>query len=138
MIDLFPESAQVEGGELTLGGVKTSALAEEFGTPLVVYCEQTVRAQARAYRAAAPGALLAYGTKAFANVALLQVLAEEGLGADVSTLGELAFARAAGIPDEHLVLHGGVQDRLQERVGLPGRRRSRGGGDVCVPFADER
>jgi hypothetical protein len=82
MLDLFPESARVEGGELALGGVATSALAAEFGTPLVVYCERTIRAQARAYRAAAPGALVAYGTKAFANVALLRLLAEEGLGAD--------------------------------------------------------
>ena len=106
MLDLFPESARVEGGELVLGGVATSALAGEFGTPLVAYCEQTLRTQARAYRAAAPEALVAYGTKAFANVALLRVLAEEGLGADVSTLGELAFARTAGIPDERLVLHG--------------------------------
>ena len=106
MLDLFPESARVEGGELVLGGVATSALAGEFGTPLVAYCEQMLRTQARAYRAAAPEALVAYGTKAFANVALLRVLAEEGLGADVSTLGELAFARTAGIPDERLVLHG--------------------------------
>src|SRR5581483_10665120 len=55
------------------------------------------RSAARAYTRAAPGALVVYGTKAFANVAILGVLAEEGVGADVSTLGELAFARAAGI-----------------------------------------
>ena len=45
----------------------------------------TLRAQARAYRDAAPGALVVYGTKAFPNVAVLRLLAEEGLGADVST-----------------------------------------------------
>ena len=83
-----------------------SALVAEHGTPLVVYCEETIRAQARAYREAAPGALVVYGTKAFANVALLRLLAEEGVGADVSTLGELAFARAAGIPGERIVFHG--------------------------------
>src|SRR5213078_4057458 len=71
-----------------------------------VYCEETVRAQVRAYREAAPGALVVYGTKAFANVALLRILAEEGLGADVSTLGELEFALAAGIPADGLVFHG--------------------------------
>ena len=106
VLDLFPESAQIEAGELTLGGVRASALAKEFGTPLVVYCEETIRAQVRAYREAAPGALIVYGTKAFANVALLQLLAEDGVGADVSTLGELAFAQAAGIPGERLVFHG--------------------------------
>jgi diaminopimelate decarboxylase len=65
-----------------------------------------VRARARSYRAAAPDALIVYGTKAFPNVALLQLLGEEGLGADVSTLGELRFALAAGIPGERLVVHG--------------------------------
>ncbi|HET7572712.1 MAG TPA: diaminopimelate decarboxylase [Gaiellaceae bacterium] len=106
MLELFPESARVEDGELTLGGVPASRLAAEHGTPLLVYCEQTIRAQARAYAEAAPGALVVYGTKAFANVALLRLLAEEGVGADVSTLGELAFARAAGIPGERIVFHG--------------------------------
>ncbi|MEN3343118.1 MAG: diaminopimelate decarboxylase [Actinomycetota bacterium] len=106
MLDLFPLTARVEGGELSLGGVAASELATERGTPLLVYCEATLRAQARAYREAAPGALVVYGTKAFANVAVLRVLAEEGVGADVSTLGELAFAQAAGIPGDRLVFHG--------------------------------
>jgi diaminopimelate decarboxylase len=106
VLELLPETAQVDEGELTLGGVPATGLADELGTPLLVYCERTVRSQVRAYREAAPGALLVYGTKAFANVALLRLLAEEGVGADVSTLGELAFARAAGIPGERIVLHG--------------------------------
>jgi diaminopimelate decarboxylase len=106
VLDLFPLSAQVTDGELTLGGVGTEQLAAEFGTPLVVYCEETVRAQARAYREAAPDALVVYGTKAFPSIALLRVLAEEGIGADVSTLGELAFATAAGIPGDRILFHG--------------------------------
>jgi diaminopimelate decarboxylase len=53
-----------------------------------------------------PEALVVYGTKAFANVALLRLLAVEGLGADVSTRGELEFALRAGIPADRLVFHG--------------------------------
>ena len=93
-------------GELSLGGLPASRLADEHGTPLVVYCEETIRAQARAYRAAAPGALIVYGTKAFANVAVLRLLADEGVGADVSTLGELAFAREAGLTGDRILFHG--------------------------------
>jgi diaminopimelate decarboxylase len=103
---LLPDSAAVENGELTIGGISTPALAEEFGTPLVVYDEQTVLAAARAYVEAAPDAFVLYGVKAFPSVALLELLAAEGLGADVSTLGELAFARAAGVPGERIVVHG--------------------------------
>ena len=106
MLALFPSSARVEDGELHLGGLAASGLAERYGTPLVVYCEQTLRGRARAFVRAAPGALVVYGTKAFANVSLLRLLAEEGLGADVSTLGELEFARRAGIDGDRIVFHG--------------------------------
>ncbi len=106
MLALFPSSASVEEGELRLGGVPASELAERFGTPLVVYCEQTLRERARLFRQAAPDALVVYGTKAFANVAVLRLLAEEGLGADVSSLGELEFARRAGLGGDRIVFHG--------------------------------
>src|SRR3954452_22803187 len=106
MQEILPLSARVENEELFVGGIGARELAEEHGTPLVVYCAETIRAQARAYAEAAPGALVVYGTKAFANVALLRLLAEQGVGADVSTLGELAFARAAGITGNRLLFHG--------------------------------
>jgi diaminopimelate decarboxylase len=86
--------------------VRASALAQEFGTPLVVYCRETILAAARAYARVDADALVVYGTKAFANVALLRLLADEGLGADVSTAGELEFALRAGVPSERLVFHG--------------------------------
>ena len=89
-----------------MGGVGTSVLAEEFGTPLVVYCRDTVLACARAYARVDPDSLVVYGTKAFPNVALLRLLAAEGLGADVSTLGELEFALRAEVPADRLVFHG--------------------------------
>jgi len=116
VLDLFPVTARVDDGELTLGGVRAPELAETFGTPLVVYCEETIRAQVRAYREAAPEALIVYGTKAFANVAVLRLLAEAGVGADVSTLGELAFAQAAGIPGERLVFHGNNKSQEELRA----------------------
>jgi diaminopimelate decarboxylase len=106
VLRLFPDSARIDNGELHLGGLSASALAAGYGTPLVVYCEETIRGQAHAYREAAPGSLIVYGTKAFANVELLRVLADEGVGADVSTLGELAFAQAAGIAGERILFHG--------------------------------
>jgi diaminopimelate decarboxylase len=116
VLELFPESARIEDGQLTLGGLPASELANRHGTPLLVYCEQTIRAQVAAYREAAPGAQIVYGTKAFANVALLRLLAEEGVGADVSTLGELAFARAAGIPGERIVFHGNNKSEEELRA----------------------
>jgi diaminopimelate decarboxylase len=107
MLELFPESARIEHGELALGAVPASALAERFGTPLVVYCEATLRSQARALQeAVGERSRVFYGTKAFPNVALLRLLREEGIGADVASFGELAFARAAGLSGAELVVHG--------------------------------
>jgi diaminopimelate decarboxylase len=96
----------VEGGELVLGGVRASALGSEHGTPLLVYCRDTVLARARAYARVDPDSRVVFGTKAFPNVALLRLLASEGLGADVSTLGELEFALRAGVPGDRLIFHG--------------------------------
>jgi diaminopimelate decarboxylase len=98
-----------------VGGVRASALAEEYGTPLVVYCRETVLARARAYARVDPEALVVYGTKAFPNVALLRLLAGEGLGADVSTRGELEFALRAGVPGDRIVFHG--NNKSNEELG---------------------
>ncbi len=125
MLDLFPESARVERGELRLGRITAADLVERFGTPLVVYCEETLRAQARALRSSiGESGRVFYGTKAFPNVAVLRVLLEEGVGADVASAGELGFARAAGLTGSALVVHGNnkgeafLREAAQERAPL--------------------
>jgi diaminopimelate decarboxylase len=104
-----------------VGDVRASALADEFGTPLVAYCEQTLRSVARAYRRAAPDALVVYGTKAFPNVAIMRLFGDEGIGADVSTLGELRYAQAAEIPGERIVVHGNNKSDEELRAAAEAR-----------------
>jgi diaminopimelate decarboxylase len=106
VLDLFADTASIEDGELAIGGIRASALASEFGTPLVVYDEATLLGAAHAYASAAPEARIVYGVKAFPNAAILRLLASEGLGADVSTLGELELALHAGLRGDQLVVHG--------------------------------
>jgi len=111
MLALFPDSAALQGSSLAIGGLSAEALAEEHGTPLVVLCEDTVRANARSLRAAiGDGGSVFFGTKAFPNVALLRLLDEERIGADVASEGELAFARQAGLDGGRLVVHGNNKD----------------------------
>jgi diaminopimelate decarboxylase len=112
-LELFPDSASHSGGVLSLGDVAATELAETFGTPLVVYCRNTLVAQARAYRSVDPDALVVYGVKAFPNVGLLRLFAAEGLGADVSSLGELAYARRAGLPGDRLIVHGNNKSQAE-------------------------
>ena len=109
MLELFPDSARIERGALVVGGVRATELAERFGTPVYVYCEETLRARAREIRGAVPDAAVLYGSKAFPNVAVIRLFAEEGLGADVASLGELVLARRAGIDGEQLVVHGNAK-----------------------------
>ena len=123
MLALFPESAAVAGNELTIGGLGAAELAEAHGTPLVVLCEETVRERATALRSAVGDGRVFFGTKALPNVALMRLLHEAGIGADVASAGELAFARAAGLTGGHLVVHGNNKDeallRLAAELGAP-------------------
>ena len=132
MLQVFPDSARVEESELRLGERSASSLAEEFGTPLVVYCEETLRRQARAFRDAVGGrGRVFYGTKAFPNVALLDLFRAEGVGADVASPGELAFARRAGLSGAELVVHGNNKD------GALLREAAAEGAPVVVDAPDE-
>src|SRR5262249_33052130 len=120
-LELLPEAARIEGSELTIGGVRASELADRFGTPLVVYCEGMLRGQARSFRqAVGESGRVVFGTKAFPNVAVLRLLRDEGIGADVATSGELAFALAAGFTGNELLVHGNNKDGefLREAGGL--------------------
>jgi diaminopimelate decarboxylase len=132
LLELFPDSARVEGRDLALGGIRAEELAERYGTPLVVYCEDTLRSQARALRRAiGPDGRVFYGTKAFANVAVLRLFREEGVGADVASEGELAFARAAGLTGEGVVVHG------NNKAGTFLQEAAREGAPVVLDAPDE-
>ncbi len=109
---LWPDTAQADdAGEIWLGGCSATALAAQFGTPLYVFDEATLRAQSRAYRAALasayPGASqTAYAAKAFLCTAIAQLFDEEGLELDVVSGGELSVALHAGFPPERIHFHG--------------------------------
>jgi len=103
---LLPDSATVApDGRLTVAGVDVVELAEEMGTPLFVYDEAHLRAQCRE-AVDAWGEGVAYATKAFLCLAMARLAHEEGMHLDVSTLGELEVALAAGVPPGKLILHG--------------------------------
>jgi diaminopimelate decarboxylase len=121
-MSVLPDTAVVDAGRLSVGGVALSDLAREHGTPLHVYDEATLRARARLYRealAAYPAsARVVYACKANATVGLLRVLLDEGMGLDVASEGELAHALAAGAPPERLVVHGNNKSDADVRAAV--------------------
>jgi diaminopimelate decarboxylase len=105
--DVLPVTAAVNDlGHLAIGGRDTVDLAKEFGTPVFVFCEQTFRARARAFRSAFPEATVYYAAKAFLSRAMCRLVHQEGLFMDVASGGELHVALSANFPAERLILHG--------------------------------
>jgi diaminopimelate decarboxylase len=101
---------RLDSGELSIGGIGLTELAREFGTPLYIYDEETLRTRARAIRDAFAAnydkSHVVYASKAYAAPAILRLFSEEGLGLDVVSEGELVAGLRAGIAPQEMTLHG--------------------------------
>ena len=108
------------GGELHAEAVPLRDIAETVGTPVYVYSRATLERHYRVFSEAFADvpSLVAYALKANSNLAVLRVLAKLGAGADVVSGGELARARAAGIPGSRIVFSGVGKTREEMRAGL--------------------
>jgi diaminopimelate decarboxylase len=135
---LWPADASIDArGHLIIGGCDTVELARSYGTPLYLLDEATFRACCRAYRAAIEhhytGASNAhYASKALLNSAVVRMVAEEGLGLDVVSGGELYIALRAGFPAERIHLHGNAKPRAELEQAL-----AAGIGKIVVDTLDE-
>ncbi|WP_112181226.1 diaminopimelate decarboxylase [Paraliobacillus zengyii] len=97
-------------GHLTIGGVDTTYLAKKYETPLFVYDVEKIRENARAFvdtfARLGVNAQVAYASKAFSSIAMLQVAKQENLSLDVVSQGELYTALQADFPTEKIHMHG--------------------------------
>lgn len=109
-LTLWPASTRrLADGDLSVGGVPLTGIADRFGTPAYLLDEDEVRARCRAYRHAFPTAEVFYAAKAFLSRAMVHWIDDEGLGLDVCSAGELQLAVTAGFPPENIVLHGNAK-----------------------------
>ena len=105
------DNLDTTGGRLIFAGADTVALAEKYGTPLYLMDEEKIRANCRAYRTAldtcvCPGSSAIYASKACSFAGIYKIIAEEGLGADVVSAGEIYTAKKAGFPMERAYFQG--------------------------------
>ncbi len=106
------ENLQVNGaGHLVFAGVDTTALAEAYGTPLLVMDEARIRQRSRLYQQAMTRYLPAgsrplYASKALSFLGIYRLMAQENMGIDVVSAGELYTAAQAGFPMENAYFHG--------------------------------
>ena len=121
MSTLLPDTSGVnEKGHLTLGGCDLAKLAAEFGTPLYIFDEATLRRTCADFRKEFgqryADTLVIYAAKSFINRALAHIFKEEGLGLDVVSGGELSIAKSADFPTDKVYFHG--NNKLREEIEL--------------------
>ncbi len=106
-----------EKNHLEIAGLDATYLAEKYATPLFVYDIERVRANARSYldafKQAGVPAQVAYASKAFSSIAILEVMKEEGMSLDIVSEGELYTAVKAGFPPEKIHFHGNNKSRRE-------------------------
>ncbi|MCL2069053.1 MAG: diaminopimelate decarboxylase [Oscillospiraceae bacterium] len=98
-------------GRLTIGGQDTLTLAEAYGTPLYVMDETAVRNSCRRFKGSigefyGGRGLVAYAGKAFLCKEMCRIAADEGMGIDVASSGELMTALSVDFPAEKIIFHG--------------------------------
>ena len=108
---LYPHFDTNAAGHLTVGGMDAVALAREFGTPAYILDENVIRENCRTYLKAAKAhfgenALPLYASKALSFTGIYRIVAEEGLGIDCVSGGELYTAKSADFPAERIYFHG--------------------------------
>ena len=118
LTDIWPiGTTRNEQGELLIGGVPVSTIAQGYGTPTYIYDANTIRTTARRFREAFasvyPKYRVVYAGKAFLTTALVGMLWDEGLGLDVVSGGELYLGLAAGMPPHEISLHGNNKSRQE-------------------------
>jgi diaminopimelate decarboxylase len=113
---------QYKNGVLHAEDVSLAALAREVGTPFYCYSTATLERHYKVFAAALPkDTLVAFSAKANGNIAVLKTLGNLGAGADIVSGGELAKARAAGIPANRIVFSGVGKTRAEMKLALEER-----------------
>lgn len=108
---LYPHFDINGQGHLTVGGLDTVQIAEEFGTPVNILDENYIRSQMRLYKACAAqyfgaDALPLFASKALCCAEIYRIAADEGMGIDCVSPGELYIAGRVGFPAERIYFHG--------------------------------
>jgi diaminopimelate decarboxylase len=107
---LFPDTAQLSEDGVSVGGVDLRELATNFGTPLFVYDEATLRERCREAATAFDDGV-AFASKSFLCGAMARLAYEEGLCVDVATGGELDIVLRAEVPASRIIVHGNNKSR---------------------------
>ena len=113
---------QFDGEKIMIGGIAAAEIAERYGTPTYVYDEQKIRANyRRAYQAFAkhyPDFQFFYAVKCCNNPAIVNILRQEGAGADCASVNEILLAKSVGLSGEQVMFSGNFLSDADIQQGL--------------------
>ncbi|MBG1271399.1 diaminopimelate decarboxylase [Nostoc sp. WHI] len=115
--ELLPLTARVHNHDfLEIGGCDVTTLVQQFGSPLYILDEETLRLACQQYRDAFKQyyqgeSQVLYASKAWNCLAVCAIAASEGLGIDVASGGELYTALQAGVNPDKIYLHNNNKSR---------------------------
>jgi diaminopimelate decarboxylase len=110
--ELMPLTAKVNRhNQLEIGGCELQQLVEQYGSPLYVLDEFTLRTACSQYRDSfatyyGGESLVIYASKAWSCLAVCRIIDSEGLGFDVVSGGELYTTLEAGVSKDKIYFHG--------------------------------
>ena len=104
-----------QSNELYCENIPLTQIAQEVGTPVYVYSLAEIKTRANSYQQTGQSdrKTVCYAVKANQNPKILEILRDAGLGADVTSGGELFLALHAGIAPEKII-YSGVGKRRDE------------------------
>lgn len=99
-----------EDGHLLFAGRDTTEMIKKYGSPMFLMDEERIRHNCRVYRSAlernfGSDAIALYASKAASFKRIYEIVAEEGLGCDVVSCGEIFTATRAGFPLSRAYFH---------------------------------
>jgi diaminopimelate decarboxylase len=122
-LNLFPITTSInKAGHLDIGGCDCLELVKEFGSPLNIFDETTLRTQCRSFSdefaRRCKDSQVIYASKALSNRAVINIIKEEGLGLDVVSGGELAVAESVSFAPERIFFHGNNKTEAELQYAL--------------------
>lgn len=123
LFEILPEESGVtDEGVLTIGGVRVTDLAQQYGTPLHIMDEVGLRRQMRRFvdglQSRWPNSEVLFASKSLPIVAAYAIAAAEGMSIDVAGGGELQLALAAGVDPQRIHLHGNAKSDAELTMAL--------------------
>ena len=119
---IYGAKMKIDNDKISVGGIPVAELAQRFGTPLYVYDEAKIRDNYRrvyqTFTKYYPDFEMFYAVKCCNNPAIVNIMRQEGAGADCASVNEILLAKSVGLTGEKVMFSGNFLSDDDIRQGL--------------------